>query len=445
MKISFMAPVRPVLFAAALSIAGLSAGLVRAQEAPPASPAANPPAAAPDTAKSDAPKKDAISADARAVIRQMAQAHKALKSYSGTLTFTVDETADKNGKKLTQVAQIAYQLPNKARATTKNPVTGADVMTVSDGTTLFQTVSTEKGDYHKAPAPKDARAIGQIIGAAKSGGAGLFPVLVSDPNAEAQVLPPGLITLVKNSDATMDGVVVDVLTATFGLTPDKPAILVFSIGKEDHLLRGLHFVQTGDGGKTITLDETYSGVQANPDLPASTFVFKPAPGAKVIVEKAAANTPPADLPYDARLKPGVKPLPFTGKDLAGLPVSLAAYKGKVILLDFWATWCPPCRDEVPNLVKNYNKYHAKGFEVVGVSLDRKDDKPKLVSYTKENKMPWRQVFDGGYWSAAMAKAYGVQAIPFSVLIGRDGKILAVGDNIRGAELEPAIQAALAGK
>ena len=122
-------------------------------------------------------------------------------------------------------------------------------------------------------------------------------------------------------------------------------------------------------------------------------------------------------------------------------MTLAQYKGKVTLVDFWATWCGPCREELPNVVSVYGKYKPKGFDVVGVSLDDKADKSKLMKFTVANKMPWRQVFDGAGWESKIAKNYGVKAIPFTLLIGKDGKIAAV--NPRGPELEPAVKAALA--
>ena len=85
---------------------------------------------------------------------------------------------------------------------------------------------------------------------------------------------------------------------------------------------------------------------------------------------------------------------FDVKDLDGKSLSIAGYKGKVVMVDFWATWCGPCVGEVPNVAAIYQKYHDKGFEIIGVSLDREGDKDKLISFTKDHNMPWRQDFDG---------------------------------------------------
>ncbi len=432
----FFNSTRPALLAAVVGLASLStlAGSAWAQETtPPAAPAAptEPPAPAP----ADPSKIDPA---ARTLIDQMAKAHAAVTSFSAVVNYSVQQ-----GEQPAQLrsAKIAYQKPNKARVTTIDPTLKATVTTVSNGTSLFQTISTDTKGYHKGAAASDAKAIAQVMGAGKAGGIGLFPLLATDPNMGKEILPPTLTSLSHGSDETVGGVLSDIVNASFGPAPDKQIGLSFAIGKTDHLLRRINFAQTLQDGQKVSVTETYTEVQANPALPASTFVFTPAPGMKEIKEAAPAQ----DAMFDPRLKKGVAPLPFKGNDLDNKPVSLAAYKGKVVLLDFWATWCPPCREEVPNLVKTYNAYHTKGLEVVGVSLDREGDRAKLVSYTKENKMPWRQVYDGKYWQAAMAKAYGVQSIPFSVLIGRDGKILAVGDSLRGESLEPAIKAALAAK
>jgi thiol-disulfide isomerase/thioredoxin len=133
---------------------------------------------------------------------------------------------------------------------------------------------------------------------------------------------------------------------------------------------------------------------------------------------------------------------FDEQDLDGKPLSIASYKGKVVMVDFWATWCPPCRAEVPNVVKAYEKYHDKGFEIIGISLDQEGDKDKLTTYMKDNKMAWRQFYDGKYWSNKLAVKYGIQSIPQAFLLDRDGKIIAKGEAIRGEALEPAIAKAL---
>jgi thiol-disulfide isomerase/thioredoxin len=112
-------------------------------------------------------------------------------------------------------------------------------------------------------------------------------------------------------------------------------------------------------------------------------------------------------------------LKYTAVD--GTHVDLASMRGKVVLVDFWATWCPPCREEVPNVVAAYNKYHAQGFEVLGVSLDQ--DENALLSFTTSNGMVWPQYFDGKGWSNDLARANGIHSIPAMWLIGKDGKLI----------------------
>jgi thiol-disulfide isomerase/thioredoxin len=133
---------------------------------------------------------------------------------------------------------------------------------------------------------------------------------------------------------------------------------------------------------------------------------------------------------------------FAETDLNGKPLSVAALKGKVVLVDFWATWCPPCRAELPNVIVTYKKHHSEGFEIIGVSLD--SDREKLDAFLKQQDgMTWPQYFDGLGWSNKLAGKYGVQSIPFAVLVGPDGKI--IGKDLRGEDLENAVSAAVAKK
>ena len=136
---------------------------------------------------------------------------------------------------------------------------------------------------------------------------------------------------------------------------------------------------------------------------------------------------------------GVKFPDFDEKDVEGKPLSIAAYKGKVVLVDFWATWCGPCVAELPNVMKAYEKHHDNGFEIVGISLDT--DRQKLEKFIAQKKMTWPQYFDGTGWESKLGQKYGVNSIPATYLLDGEGKIIA--KNLRGDALEEAVAKALA--
>ena len=122
---------------------------------------------------------------------------------------------------------------------------------------------------------------------------------------------------------------------------------------------------------------------------------------------------------------------FTQPTPDGKSVTLSSLRGKVVLIDFWASWCKPCRMEMPIVKRVYAQYHSKGFEVLGVSLDK--DKNAWLSAIEQDELPWKHVSDLGFWNNAAAQQYGVNSIPYTVLVGKDGKVLAKG--LRGPELE----------
>ena len=118
----------------------------------------------------------------------------------------------------------------------------------------------------------------------------------------------------------------------------------------------------------------------------------------------------------------------------GKEIALSSLKGKLVLIDFWASWCGPCRKEMPNVIKIYSKFKNKGFEIYGVSLDQ--DKEKWMEAITKDGINWPQVSDLKYWDNVAARIYNVQGIPYTVLIDKDGKIIA--KNLRGQELEKKI-------
>lgn len=130
---------------------------------------------------------------------------------------------------------------------------------------------------------------------------------------------------------------------------------------------------------------------------------------------------------------GVEAQDFTQPDVDGKPVKLSDYRGKYVLIDFWASWCAPCRRENPNLVKTYAEYQKEGFEILGVSLDKAADKAKWIKAIQDDKLTWKQVSDLKGWENEAGMKYDVKAIPMNFLVDPNGKIIA--KYLRGEALD----------
>ncbi|MBY0481998.1 MAG: AhpC/TSA family protein [Chitinophagaceae bacterium] len=135
---------------------------------------------------------------------------------------------------------------------------------------------------------------------------------------------------------------------------------------------------------------------------------------------------------------GSMALDFTQKDTNGKPVSLSSFKGKYVLVDFWASWCGPCRQENPNVVNVYNKYKDKNFTVLGISLDQ--DRSRWLQAIRADNLTWTHLSDLQYWNNEVALLYKIHQIPSNMLIDPTGKI--IGKNLRGTELQETLKSLL---
>jgi peroxiredoxin len=134
---------------------------------------------------------------------------------------------------------------------------------------------------------------------------------------------------------------------------------------------------------------------------------------------------------------------FTQDDTLGKAVSLSAFKGKFVLIDFWASWCGPCRAENPNVVKVFNKHKDNNFHIIGISLDRPGQKEKWMKAIHDDGLAWTQLSDLKFWDNEVAKQYGIRAIPQNLLLDPEGKIIA--KNVRGEELEKKVDEVIIGQ
>jgi thiol-disulfide isomerase/thioredoxin len=191
-------------------------------------------------------------------------------------------------------------------------------------------------------------------------------------------------------------------------------------------------------------------VKENPSSPVSLYLTQEALGNEMDAAKADplfALLSPAiqnsekgkelkqQIEIGKRSMVGVAAADFSQPDANGKPIALSSFKGKYVLVDFWASWCGPCRSESPNLVKAYEKYKSKNFEIFGVSLDQSKD--KWLKAIKDDKYTWPQAGDMKGWENAASQQYGILGIPFNMLLDPNGVVIA--RNLRGEALEKKLE------
>ena len=164
-----------------------------------------------------------------------------------------------------------------------------------------------------------------------------------------------------------------------------------------------------------------NGVEAYDDLVKEQVVFANHPYLKKARDEVAETLKPEDSPKTAFIGQQFIDLEMADPDGKMHKISELVGEGKWVLVDFWASWCGPCRAEMPNVLEAYNKYHEKGFEVLGISFDQKKD--AWMKAIEQIKMPWMQLSDLKGWQCAAAPAYKIDAIPDNILIDPQGKII----------------------
>jgi thiol-disulfide isomerase/thioredoxin len=195
----------------------------------------------------------------------------------------------------------------------------------------------------------------------------------------------------------------------------------------------------GNGRRSRMQEFIYVGKPFN--FTGTTYVVTLS-GRKLGLEKADATLPVMPLPPDLSI--GKKAAPFEMEAMNGDRIEFPkTFAGKLVMLDFWATWCGPRVAELPNVKKAYEAWHDRGFDVLGISSDNEDMAEQVEAFTKDKGLSWPQIYEGKQWETTLGGLYDVNAIPFALLIdGDSGEILGTSQELCGPGLSEFIGNAL---
>lgn len=173
----------------------------------------------------------------------------------------------------------------------------------------------------------------------------------------------------------------------------------------------------------------------------TTYVFDVTEGT-LSLEKAAEEIDQMPMPPDLTI--GKKALTFTATTMVGDEINFpSSYADKIVMLDFWATWCGPCIGEIPHMKEAYANWHENGFDILGISFDRADMEEKILAFLEKNEQPWPQIYEGKMWETTLGNQHDVSGIPFVLLVdGDSGEILATARQLRGSGLSDFIKGQL---